>query len=239
MSDLVDLLIGKWRELSFVDLGAMRPRTVRMWKIGLPADIVDIELIDKAHADWVVDETAQNSLPEHVGGSHPVGEALPRPARVTLLNVLSPLQEVRDPPDVPLGEREHQIGKAPPEVSPQQIAERVDRHHGREPHGDQGRQSAEVAAALGGRTDVQAQDGAHVGACSEEGIPMTRMDGRHLECRWVFRERDGVTPLAGEPTDRSRLSALCTSNSGRMPRRDEPIGIAGAPVRRHASRCTP
>ena len=79
---------------SFVDLGAVRPRGVRVGEVGLPAHIVDVEVVDEAHADRVVDEATQDALTEYVRRPHAVGERVLRPTRVTVLNVLGPLQEV-------------------------------------------------------------------------------------------------------------------------------------------------
>ena len=51
-----------------------------------------------------------------------------------VLGVLGPLEEVRDPADVAFGERELQLRETAPEVGPQQLAEREDRHHRRQHH---------------------------------------------------------------------------------------------------------
>jgi len=173
VGDLVDLLVGERGELQLVDLGTVGPRAVRVRKVRLPTDVLDIELVNEAHTYGIIDEAAENPLLEHISRPHGVRESLPRPARVALLNVLSPLEEIRDPPDVTLREREHQIGKAPPEIGPQQIAQRVDRHHRRESHRHRGGCVCRGRRGLGRRTDVQAQDCAHVRARSEEGIPVT------------------------------------------------------------------
>jgi hypothetical protein len=73
-------------------------------KVRLPTDVVDVELVNKSDADGIIDETAENPLPEHIGGPHAFWELLSGPAGMALLDVLSPLQEVRDPTDVTLCE---------------------------------------------------------------------------------------------------------------------------------------
>ena len=73
VGDLVDLLVGKCSKLQLVDFGAMGPPAVGVRKVRLPTDIVDIELVEEAHSDWIVDEAAENPLFEHVGRPHAVG----------------------------------------------------------------------------------------------------------------------------------------------------------------------
>jgi len=73
-------------------------------------------VVDEAHTDRVVDEAAEDALTEHVRRPHAVGELVLGPARVAILDVLGPLEEVRNPPDVPFGQRELELREPPPEV---------------------------------------------------------------------------------------------------------------------------
>ena len=135
VGDLVDLLDRQRGELRLVDLRRIRPRAVGVRIVGLPADVVDVEVVDQADPDGIVDEAAEHPLAKDVGRAVALGKRVRGPARVTSLNVLGALQEVRDPADVALGEREAKFGKAPPEVGPHQVAERVDGGGRRQAHG--------------------------------------------------------------------------------------------------------
>src|SRR5271163_1824613 len=89
--DLVDLFITEGGKLSLVHFWSVRPRAVGMWKIRLPAHIVDIEVLDQAHTHWIINKAAEHPLAEYVGRSHAIGERVARPSGVPVLNVLSSL----------------------------------------------------------------------------------------------------------------------------------------------------
>ena len=93
-----------------------------MGEVRLPAHIVNVEVVDEAYSHWVVDEAAKDPLAEQIRRPHAVGKGVAGPSGVPVLDVFGPLEEIGDPPDIALGEREHEIGEAPPEVGPDQIA---------------------------------------------------------------------------------------------------------------------
>jgi len=158
VGDLVHLLIRERGELQLVDLGPHGPRAVRVRKVRLPTDVVNVELVNKSDADGIIDETAENPLLEHIGGPHALWELLSGPAGMALLDVLSPLQEVRDPTDVTLSEREDEVGKSPPEIRPQQITQRIDGHDGGEAHANGGWCIGRRRGGFGRGPDMQTED---------------------------------------------------------------------------------
>ena len=131
---LVDLLVSEVSEQRLENLGAVGPRAVGVREVGLPAHVVEVELVEQLDADGVVDEAAEHVLPEHLGGAHPLGEVVAGQPELAALDVLGALEEVRDPADVALGQRELQLGEPPPEVGPHEVAERVRGHQRREAH---------------------------------------------------------------------------------------------------------
>src|SRR3954447_15025771 len=105
-----------------------------MRKVTLPAHVVDIELVEQLHAYAIGDETAKNSFAEKLGRRQTLRRIVAHPSVVPVERVLGPPEEVRDPSDIALGEREPQRREAMPEPRPEQVAERVDRHHTRKVH---------------------------------------------------------------------------------------------------------
>src|SRR5207344_778588 len=95
-------------------------------KVALPADVVDVELVEQLDADAVTDEATEDSFPEELGRRQSLRPNVTHPAVVAVKGVLGTPEEVWDPPDVTFRQRESQLGEPVPERRPQQIAQRVD-----------------------------------------------------------------------------------------------------------------
>ena len=130
----LDHVVGQAGDDSRELLRRAGPRPVRMGEVGLPADVVHVELIEQLHADRVVDEATEDVPSEDVGRPGVRPEIVLGPSLVAIVNVLGAPEEVRDPADVALRQAEPQIGEAVPERRPQQVDQSEDRHGRRKRH---------------------------------------------------------------------------------------------------------
>ena len=115
-----------------------------------------------------------------------------------------------------------------PEVGPQQVAERVDRHHRRQAHRHRRRCVGRGRRRLRRRAHVAAQHRARVAARGEQRIPLAGVDARHPEPGRILRERHRVAALGGEPLHLGR--GFVHVEERQDPARDEAIGIRAAPL---------
>ncbi len=123
---------------------------------------------------------------------------------------------------------EAQLREPVPEVGPQQVAERVDRHRRRQVHRDGRGRIGSGRRALRRRADVAAQDRALVAAGGEERVPGVGVDARHPEPGGVLRERDRVTSLRGQPPN--LRGGLLGVEQREDPAGDEAVGMGAAPL---------
>src|SRR5262245_40604694 len=226
--ELVDRRLVEVGEQLLAPLRGVRPRAVGVRVVRLPAHVVDVELVEQLHADPVVDEAAEDPLAEQVGRVRALRELVTHPPVVPLERVLGAPQEVRDPPDVAFGEREPQVGEAVPEVSPEEVTERVDRHRRRQAHGNGHGCVGRGRRALRRRTDVAAQDRTDVAGRGEQWVPRVGVDARHAQTYRVLRERDRVAALVGESAD--LLRALVRVVQRQDAAGDEALRVRAAPL---------
>src|SRR5215211_8174864 len=228
VSELGDDFGIEVREQHLQTLGGGGPRAVGVRVIRLPAHVVDVELVEQLHPDPVLDEAAQDAFPEQLARPESLRLLVAHPRVVAVEGVLTPLQEVRDPPDVTFGQREAQLREAVPEVGPQQVAEREDAHRRRQVHGDRRRGIGRGRRALRGRPDVAAQHRSGVGARREQGVPRVGVDAGHAEASGVLRERDRVTALAVEAPH--LFGGRLDVEQRQDPARDETLRMRAAPL---------
>ena len=120
-------------------LGALGPGGVRVRVVGLDADDVGADQVEQADARSILDEAGEEVLAEHLGGQSPA-EAGAGPAVVVLVDVVGTLEQVRDPADRALGQREADVRELMDDTGPQQV--RCGVHHGgglQVQHGGEGR----------------------------------------------------------------------------------------------------
>ena len=70
------------------------------------ARVVDVELVEQLHADAVGDEAAEDALAEQLRRGQSLRALVAHPSVVAIERVLGAPEEVRDPADIALGERE-------------------------------------------------------------------------------------------------------------------------------------
>ena len=99
-----------------------------MREVAFPAEIIEIEMIAQLYADRVRNEAAEDMLEEHVLGAGPIRKWMVGPAAMSVVDMFCAPQEIRDPADIPFGQRKAEIGKAPPDVAPDEVSEGVDGH---------------------------------------------------------------------------------------------------------------
>ena len=104
VGDLGDRLARERAEERRELLGGIRPVGVAVREVGLPAEIVDVEMVDQLDADRVRDEAAEHVLQEHVRRTRAVRELVAGPAGMPALDVLGAPEEVGDPADVAFGQ---------------------------------------------------------------------------------------------------------------------------------------
>ena len=109
--DPVDHVVVQGGEERLVDLGCVGPCAVGVRVVGFPADIVDVEVVEQADAHRVVDEAAQHAVAEDGGRPVTLGELVLGPARVLLLDVFGPLEEVGIQPMSPSVREKRRSGK--------------------------------------------------------------------------------------------------------------------------------
>src|SRR5581483_11073652 len=109
--DLLDVVVGDPGEARQETLGRGRPRAVRVRVVALPGDPVDADRVALADTGRVVDEAGEEVPAEHLARLLPA-EAPARPEAVALVQVVDSLEEVRDPADAALRERDAELGKA-------------------------------------------------------------------------------------------------------------------------------
>ena len=159
----------------------------------------------------------------------PLRERRLGPAAVTAEDVLGAPEEVGDPADVALGEREPQVGEVGPEVGPDQLdagvnADIIDDRL----IATLGGASAETSGRPGRRADVAAQHGVRVAGRLEQRVPVVAVDAGHVQRLGVLRERDGVAALGGEAPH--LLGGLLDVEQRQDPARDEPARVGAAPL---------
>ena len=151
------------------------------------------------------------------------------PPVVPCERVLGALEEVRDPADVALGEREAQVREPVPEVGPEQIAERVDRHHRRQVH----RRPAAARRATSTPTSTTSRRGSTATVPSSQHAANS---GSHAP-EWML----GIPSPAGFSENviawqpfaaRRRTSARggVDVEQRHDPARDEPVRVRAAPL---------
>src|SRR6266540_4261248 len=226
--ELVDELTIEVGEQHLEPLGRRRPRAVGMRVVRFPAHVVDVELVEQLHADPVVDEAAQDPLPEQLARAQALWLLVAHPRVVPVEGVLAPLEEVRDPADVALREGEAERREPLPEVRPQQVAEREDAHRRRQVHRHGRWGVRRRRRALRRRPDVAAQDRPRVGARREQRVPRVGVDARHAEAGWVLRERDSVATLVRQPPHLGRRRVDVEERQD--PARDDPLRVGAAPL---------
>ena len=64
VGDPIDHVVVQSSELRLVDLGRVRPCAVGMGEVGLPTDVVEVEVVQQARTHRIVDEAAQDALTE-------------------------------------------------------------------------------------------------------------------------------------------------------------------------------
>src|ERR1035437_9422769 len=89
----------------------------------------------------VIDETRQDSIREHLARQL-VAEVLAGPQMMLAVLVVDPLEEVWDPPDAALGQRDLQVGELAQHRRPDEI-------------GEIGRASCRESVDLGGRRIIK------------------------------------------------------------------------------------
>ena len=101
------------------------------------------DLVPALHPEGVVDEAGDDALAEDLAGEL-VAEVLARPRLVVRVDVVDPLQEVRDPADAALGQGEAEVRELAQHRGPQQVGRALHDVHGRQ--GDE-----DVEGGVGGR----------------------------------------------------------------------------------------
>ena len=88
--------------------------------VALPRDHVEADVVDQLEAGRVVDEARDDVLVEDLAREL-VAEVLVRPRLVVLVGEVDAVEEVRDPADAALGERELQVGELAEDLRPDEV----------------------------------------------------------------------------------------------------------------------
>ena len=142
--------------------------------------------------------------------------------------MLAAPEEVRNPADVALGQRELQVREVLPELGPDQFDERVHARYRRAGHHHARRcvHARTSAPATTTRRACTARCRCRTRPANS-GIPVVGVDARHVQRFGVLRERHGVTTLVRQALD--LLGGLLDVEQRQDAARDEPARVGAAP----------
>ena len=208
-------------------LRGLGPGGVGVGVVALPGDVVDVHVLGPArHPEGVVDEAGDDPLAEHLTGQH-VAEVLTGPRLVVGVDVVDPLQEVRDPADAALRQRQPQVGELPQHGREEEVRRALDDVHGRQ-------RDQHVEGRVGGghddlrrRADVHAHHRPLVRTGRPERVPVVAVDARPPELGRVLGEGHGVASLGRHPAHLGRHD-LGVPDGGDG-QRDEAARVGAAP----------
>ena len=106
-------------------LGRERPRRVRVRVVALPHDVVQVEELAVRDAEPVVDEAREHVLVEDLA-RQPAAEVLAGPGVVAAVAVVDALEEVRDPADAALRQRDLEVRELPEDRRPDEVGRGLD-----------------------------------------------------------------------------------------------------------------
>ena len=144
-------------------LGGEGPRRVGVRVVALPHHVVHVEEVAARHAELVVDEAGEDVLVEDLAGEL-VAEVLAGPGVVAAVVVVNALEEVRDPADPALGQRDLQVGELAQHRRPDQVGGGLDDVHRRQRDQAVDRRVGRGDDELRRRADVHAHDDVLVAA---------------------------------------------------------------------------
>ena len=187
--ELADVVGGEAVELVAEDRLGVGPGAVLVRVVGLEADVVDADAVALLEPRPVLDGAEPEVALQHLGRGEV--DALPRAVHVLVaLDVVEPVEQTGDPADAALGEADAQVGEAHREARVEPV-DRGEHRPAEEQHADGvGRRVRRRGRRARRRADVEAHDGAGLGARGEERIPVAGVQRRQPEALRQLGERD-------------------------------------------------
>ncbi len=227
--DRVDLRVGEVGrvELLHHPLGRVRPVRVGVRVVDLDGDAVHADVARELHADGVGDVAEHDVLHEHLA-RHLRAEVRAGPRLVHAVRVVEALEEVGDPPDATLGQRDGEVGELLEHRRVDEVGRALHDVHRLEHDHHVDRRVDRGHHELARRADVHADDRPVVRARLPDRVPVIGVQARQAERLGVLRERDRVATLLRHPPDLGRARLRVPDHRDRE--RDEALGRVPAPL---------
>ena len=199
MSDLVDLIIRQPTQILHRHLRRIRPRRIRMRIITLPRNVINIHMMTNLHPHRIINKTHNHMLIPNIR-RQTTPQIRPRPRPTVIINIISPLQKIRNPPDPTLRHRHPQLRKLPKRRTPQQIRSRIQQTQRRQIINHLDRSIRRRPRLRRRRTQMHTHHRPHIHTRLPQRIPIISVNSRQPQRKRTRRKRQRTTPQPRQPT---------------------------------------